>query len=139
MPQQLPTPRTSPENASSAPSDDGPDLSHKWVVAACIEVDDNAAKLAQMRRFHIIKSEGPLKVKADDVYCHFCRRTRADEVDTECSARKKDNGKRDNEHLIGGDQRFRAKRKEKVVPANATLVAGPKIQRRGVKAVVLGE
>jgi DNA primase len=71
--------------------------------------------------------------------CHNCRRTMADEVDTECSARKKDNGKRDNEHLIGGDQRFRAKRKEKVVPANATLVPGPKIQRRGVKAVVLGE
>jgi hypothetical protein len=129
---KLPAPRTSTENVTGAPVDEGPDLSHKWVVAACIDVDDNAAKLAQMRRFHWIKE--PLKVRADDVYCYFCKRTRADEVDTECLAKKKDN-----EHLIGGDQAHRAKRKPKVVPANATVVAGPSIQRRGIEARVLGE
>jgi hypothetical protein len=137
-----PKPRTSTENASSPAPDpavdaaagESPDYSHTWKVAADIDVDDAGAKLATMRRFHIVKAG--TKTKALDVYCggpKGCRRSWEDAADTECEAKK------NNEHLIGGDQAHRAKRKKVVIPDNATLVEGPKIQRRGIEAVVNGE
>lgn len=130
-----PRPRTSPENRPHAGgSKKKPDYSHDWVVAIEASVDARAAKLATMRRFHVVKEL--TKTKAVDVYCggpKGCRRSFADAADTECQAKK------NNEHLIGGDQRERAKRKAKVVPANATLVAGPSIDRRGVRGVVYGD
>jgi hypothetical protein len=121
-----------PQAAPAATASPALDLSHEWVVAADIPVDIGGAKLADMRRFHVVRAA--TKVKATDVYCHACRRTFSDVADTECPAKA-----RDNEHLIGGDQAHRAKRKPVVVPANATRIQGPKIDRRGVRAIVLGE
>jgi hypothetical protein len=54
-------------------------------------------------------------------------------ADQPCSA------KIDNQHLIGGDQRERAKRIVNPLPPNAVIVAGPRINRYGIDAVIRGE
>jgi hypothetical protein len=107
-----------------------PDLSHVWVVAAEVEVTPKIAKTADYRG-SFRAAEGQ-RIEALEVYCRGCRRP-WDEVNGEdCSA------KVDNRHLIGGDKSTRAKRKIPVPPANARVVPGGRIQRRGIAAYVGG-
>ncbi|HET9654293.1 MAG TPA: hypothetical protein VFP72_02990 [Kineosporiaceae bacterium] len=108
----------------------GQDLSHDWVIAAVVPVNAAAARLADMRRYHRLNE--PTQIRAIDVYCHLCRRTYEDAADQPCQARV------NNEHLIGGDQRTRAKRRPIVIPEGAEQLPGEPIDRRGVRAVVEG-
>lgn len=106
-------------------------LPHDWIGAATIALTEKEAKHADFR--------GSLRAKQDrridvlDVYCSGCRRAYVDVADQPCAA------KINNEHLIGGDQRERMKRKHVTLPAGATVVPGPRINRRGIDAVIRGE
>ncbi len=111
------------------------DLTHRFVVASTLEVDDALAKHADFRQsFRIPAEMVGAQVHAVEVYCRQCRRTYEDVADKPCSA------KINNEHLIGGDQRERAKRKAPAPMGDGqSLIPGPRIQRRGITAVVRGE
>ena len=102
------------------------DLSHTWMVAANIPVTERLAAFAAMRKYYLIPEK--TRVSALDVYCGECRRTINDlEDQPECSA------KTNNEHLIGGDQAHRKKRKIAEPPPGAVVRPGPTINRRGVE------
>ncbi|WP_411147389.1 hypothetical protein [Streptomyces sp. A30] len=115
-----------PERSSA----EAPDLSHVWVVAAEVEVTPRIAKTADYRG-SFKASEGQ-RIDALEVYCKGCRRPYDEVTGQDCSA------KIDNRHLIGGDQSTRAKRKIPIPPKNARVVAGGRIQRRGIEAYVGG-
>lgn len=108
---------------------EGKDLAHTWLVAATMEVDDATAKHAAFRLSFKVKVED--RVDALEVYCGGCRRPYYDVALDPCAA------KINNEHLIGGDQRERAKRKAPApLGAGQTIIPGPRVNRRGIEAVV---
>ena len=118
-------------NAPNTPrTTDRPDLNHEWVVAAEVPVETKTARIADFRgSFRVTEGQ---RIDALEVYCRGCRRP-YDEVNGEdCSE------KVDNRHLIGGDQRVRAKRKIPEPPPSARLIPGGTIQRRGIGAYVAG-
>lgn len=106
------------------------DLTHDWVGAALVQLDDKTAKRADLRGSYRTKEEE--KIDVLDVYCRECKRPYTDVALEPCSA------KVDNTHLIGGDPGVRAKRKVYVRPANGVPMPGPRISRRGVDAIVNG-
>lgn len=106
------------------------DLTHDWVGAALVHLDDKTAKRADLRGSYRTKEEERIDVL--DVYCGECKRPYTDVALEPCSA------KVDNTHLIGGDPGVRAKRKAYVRPANGVPMPGPRINRRGVDAIVNG-
>lgn len=107
------------------------DRSHSWVVAATIEVPDYVAKHSFLRGS--FKTAADQRIEALEVYCLHCRRPWDDVADAECEA------KVDNTHLIGGDPGVRAKRKVFEPEGDVVWEHAPKIQRRGIGAVVLGD
>jgi len=107
------------------------DLSHNWLVNAQVFVDAKTAKHADFRGSFRVKEQ--TRIEALDVICGDCRRPYEDVADQPCSA------KIDNQHLIGGDQRERAKRIVNKLPANAVIVPGPRINRYGIDAVIRKE
>lgn len=108
-----------------------PDLSHVWVINAQVHVTFKQAKIADFRGSIRVKEE--TRIEALDVMCANCRRAFEDVSDKDCEA------KIDNRHLIGGDQRERAKRKKTARPVTAIVVPGPRIDRRGIDAVLSRE
>ncbi|MFD9394159.1 hypothetical protein ACFWBB_26505 [Streptomyces sp. NPDC060000] len=120
-----------PEGPPVAPApEEKPDLSHTWVVAATIEVTPKIASVADYRG-SFKASEGQ-RIEALDVYCDGCRRPYDEVKGDDCAA------KVDNTHLIGGDQTKRAKRKVPTPPANARIISGGTINRRGIGAYMSG-
>lgn len=117
------------ETSPAAP-DNKPDLSHVWVVAAEIEVTPRVASIADYRGS--FKATEGQRVDALEVYCKGCRRPYDEVKGDDCAA------KIDNTHLIGGDQTRRAKRKVPTPPANARIIPGGTINRRGIGAYVSG-
>ncbi|MFJ4342586.1 hypothetical protein [Streptomyces sp. NPDC088915] len=115
-----------------APEPEEPkDLSHSWVVAAEIAVQDRIAKIADFRGSFTMGDN--TRVDALEVYCGNCRRPYEDVADADCEAQI------DNRHLIGGDQSVRAKRKMPAPPPpSAMIIPGGRIQRRGINAYVAG-
>ncbi|MFJ3793454.1 hypothetical protein [Kitasatospora sp. NPDC090091] len=102
---------------------------HEWVVAAELPVSSDIARYADFRGSFLAKAQQ--RVTALEVYCKGCRRPYEDVADEKCAAVV------DNRHLIGGDQRVRAKRlPAPVAPAGARLVPGHTYSRRGVEAYV---
>lgn len=74
-----------------------------------------------------------MRVDALEVYCRGCRRPYGEVLGEDCAAQI------DNEHLIGGDQSVRAKRKGAPAPQkNARYIPGGHINRRGVDAYTNG-
>lgn len=114
-------------------TDEGPDLSHDWVVAANIPASPKIARAAKERTYMIIREKR--RVRALDVYCELCHLP-MDQAGDECAAKAED--KTGKEHLIGGDQRHRKKRTPKIDLPPGVLEAGPPLQRRGIEALVLG-
>ncbi|MFJ2745332.1 hypothetical protein ACIO3O_37375 [Streptomyces sp. NPDC087440] len=106
------------------------DLSHKWVVAAEVQVTPRIAGVADSRGS--FKSVEGQRIDALEVYCSGCRRPYDEAKGTDCAA------KIDNRHLIGGDQATRAKRNVPVPPPNARIIPGGNVQRRGLTAYVSG-
>ena len=116
--------------AAPAPADDV-DLSHRWGIAAMVEVDPMTAKIADFRGS--VKLPEATRIDALEVYCQNCRRPYDEAASDACAA------KINNEHLIGGDQSVRAKRKMVALPANAVVVPGPRVNRVGMAALLRGE
>ena len=108
-----------------------PDTTHTWIGAATISLIELHAKIADFRGSIRLKERERIDVL--EVYCSGCRRPYEDVADQPCSA------KINNEHLIGGDQRERMKRKIIPLPAHAVVIPGPRINRRGIDAVIRGE
>lgn len=113
-----------------SPATDGepPDLSHDWLVAATVKVDQKTAKHAAFRGS--FRTQLNQRVDALDVYCGGCRRPYDDVADQPCSA------KENNEHLIGGDPGVRKKRLIPELPSDAVIIRGPSIQRQGIAALM---
>lgn len=107
------------------------DLSHVWVANAQVFIDAKTAKHADFRGSFRVKEA--TRIEALDVICSLCRRAYEDVADRPCAA------KIDNQHLIGGDQREREKRKKNTLPPGAVIVPGPRINRYGIDAVIRGE
>jgi hypothetical protein len=125
-----PEQKAAPPAEAPAEEKPAPDLSHTWVVAAEVEVTPKIAKIADHRgSFKAVEGQ---RVDALEVYCKGCRRPYDEVTGDDCEA------KIDNRHLIGGDQSTRAKRKIPVPPANAKIIPGGTIQRRGITAYVSG-
>lgn len=104
-----------------------PTLAHVWAINAQVIVDDKQARIADFRGSIRVKEQ--TRINALDVICVNCRRAYEDVVDQDCEE------KIDNRHLIGGDQRERAKRKKPAPrPAGATVAPAPRINRRGMDA-----
>lgn len=83
-------------------------IKHQWIIAACIPVDDRAAKRAvdrQSIRANMLPED--LKIDCLDTYCSACRRNYEDVADLPCAAAES------NEHLRGGPIKERAKRKHR--------------------------
>lgn len=118
------------KSAAAPVPDAKPDLSHVWVVAAEIEVTPKIASIADYRGS--FKATEGQRVDALEVYCKGCRRPYDEVRGDDCAA------KIDNTHLIGGDQSRRAKRKIPTPPANARIIPGGTINRRGIGAYVAG-
>lgn len=116
----------------SPPAETEPDLDHKWLVNAQVFVDEKTAKHAVLRQsFHAKEGQ---RIEALDVICGLCRRHYEDLTgENVCSA------KVNNEHLIGGDQSVRAKRKHPPRPAGTIIMPAPRINRRGIDAYLRGE
>ncbi|MFC5886860.1 hypothetical protein ACFP0N_17980, partial [Kitasatospora aburaviensis] len=94
-----------------------------------LPVSSDIARYADFRGSFLAKAQQ--RVTALEVYCKGCRRPYEDVADEKCAAVV------DNRHLIGGDQRVRAKRlPAPVAPAGARLVPGHTYSRRGVEAYV---
>jgi hypothetical protein len=125
------SPVAAPEPTATTEEAPEKNLSHDWVVAATIAVDEKVAKHANFRLS--FKATDGQRIDALEVYCEGCRRPMDDVADLPCAA------KIDNRHLIGGDQSVRAKRKVVELPADAVRVQGPAINRRGIDAVLSGE
>ncbi|MGL5816670.1 MAG: hypothetical protein ACRCYR_03835 [Phycicoccus sp.] len=107
------------------------DLSHSWVSQATIDLDEKLAKHANLRLS--FRLPGGTRIDSLEVMCKACRRPFDDVADLVCEA------KIDNTHLIGGDQSVRAKRNSPVIPDGAVVVPGPRINRRGIDAVLSRE
>ncbi|MFF0754386.1 hypothetical protein [Streptomyces sp. NPDC004267] len=122
-----------PANDAAPPTstaDPDTSLSHVWIVAAEIKVEDRIAKVADFRgSFTAVRDT---RVDALEVYCRNCRRPYESVAGVDCEALL------DNRHLIGGDQGVRAKRVIPPPPPNARLISGGTIQRRGIGAYVSG-
>jgi hypothetical protein len=121
-----PSTPTSPPPAKEAEHS----LAHVWIVAAEIKVEERVAKLADFRGSFTTVSG--TRVDALEVYCRNCRRPYEDVAAADCEAQI------DNRHLIGGDQSQRMKRKIPELPANAKVIPGETIQRRGITAYMAG-
>ena len=119
-------------DAATASQDDNepeePDLSHRWVVNAQVEVDAATAKYADFRGSFRAKEQ--TRIDALDVMCGECRRHFEDVADEPCAA------KINNEHLRGGP--IGERRKRKVFEPVGAVVPGPRIDRRGVQYLVGG-
>ncbi|MFE2181363.1 hypothetical protein [Streptomyces sp. NPDC059455] len=125
-----PEQKTAPPSIPPTTEEEAPGLSHVWVVAAEIEVTPKVASVADYRGS--FKTAEGQRVDALEVYCRACRRPYDMVKGDDCAA------KIDNTHLIGGDQSKRAKRKIPTPPANARLIPGGTINRRGIDAYVSG-
>ncbi|MEU1273516.1 hypothetical protein [Streptomyces sp. NPDC005799] len=125
-----PDQKTAPPPEPPAAEAEAPDLSHVWVVAAEIEVTPKIASVADYRGS--FKATEGQRVDALEVYCRGCRRPYDEVRGDDCAA------KIDNTHLIGGDQTKRAKRKVPTPPANARIIPGGTINRRGIGAYMSG-
>ncbi|MFB7411350.1 hypothetical protein ACFCZ2_29620 [Streptomyces sp. NPDC056202] len=115
---------TPADNAAPPVSATNPDtsLSHVWIVAAEIKVEDRIAKIADFRgSFTAVRDT---RVDALEVCCRNCRRPYESVAAVDCEALI------DNRHLIGGDQSVRAKRVVPTPSPNARLNPGGPIQRR---------
>lgn len=108
-----------------------PDLAHVWVINAQVEVTAKQAKIADFRGSLRVKEQ--TRIDALDVMCRNCRRAFEDVADKDCEA------KVNNQHLIGGDQRERAKRKKPTSPFTGVVIPGPRINRRGIDGVLSRE
>jgi hypothetical protein len=118
-----PTPPAAAEEPEQA-------LTHVWIVAAEIKVEDRIAKLADLRgSFTTVEDT---RVDALEVYFRNCRRPYEDLAETDCEALI------DNRHLIGGDQTQRAKRKIPELRKNAKVLPGGVIERRGIGVYLSG-
>lgn len=104
---------------------------HAWVGAAEVAIDEGRAKLAHYRRSYRTKEKE--RVDVLDIYCKACRRTYDAAGGTPCTAAE------NNAHLIGGTPGERKKRKVFAPPPGTVVMPGPRINRRGVAAVVGGE
>ncbi|MFB7234881.1 hypothetical protein ACFCXK_08890 [Streptomyces sp. NPDC056269] len=121
---------TPTDNAAPPASGANPDtsLSHVWIVAAEIKVEDRIANIVDFRgSFTAAKNT---RVGALEVYCRNCRRPYESVAEVDCEALI------DNRHLIGGDHSVRAKRGIPTPSPNARLIPGG--QRRGIGAYVSG-
>lgn len=120
------------------PAPDDVDLSHSWIIAASIPITEKQARRAQLRcsvlTEDLVKT-GVTKIDVLDTYCSGCRRNYEDVADQPCSA------KINNEHLIGGDQRERVKRKGLQLPpgVQVTPIPAPRINRMGIAGILNGE
>lgn len=127
----MPTIAPSPPAPPAPPADKKPSLDHVWVVAAELPVSAAVAKYADFRGSFVTKAAQP--VTALEVYCKDCKRPYEDVADQDCAA------KIDNKHLIGGDQRVRAKRlPTPTPPKGARIIPGAYYTRRGIEAYVAG-
>ncbi|WP_425818816.1 hypothetical protein [Streptomyces sp. DT224] len=106
------------------------DLAHVWIIAAEIKVEERIAKIADFRGSFM--TETKTRVDALEVYCRNCRRPYEDVAGIDCEAQI------DNQHLIGGDQSQRAKRKIPTPPPTSRLLSGGTIQRRGIGSYISG-
>ncbi|MFJ5121844.1 hypothetical protein [Kitasatospora sp. NPDC088548] len=117
------TSTTSTKKQKKKPAD------HEWVVAAELPVSADLAKYADFRGSFTAKVSQ--HVTALEVYCKGCKRPFEDVADEPCAAHI------DNKHLIGGDQRVRAKRlPPPPAPPGARMIPGHTYSRRGVEAYV---
>jgi hypothetical protein len=103
---------------------------HRWVMSATIPADEKLARYAEFRQSFRVKQG--LRIDVLEVYCEACRRPLDDVGDQACSALI------NNEHLRGGPIGERAKRKPLPDTTGLTVIPGPRIQRRGLEAYVLG-
>lgn len=127
LPAPVPLPTKTPN--ASVPTKN---LSHDWLAnAQVLHLETAVAKHAAFRGSFRVKAE--TRIEALDVICGGCRRAYDDVADQPCAA------KINNEHLIGGDQRERAKRIVNRLPAGAVVVPGPRINRYGIDAVIRKE
>ena len=118
------------------PADEVKDLSHTWIGASTIPLTEKQAKRADLRcSITLEPGDSPLRIDVLEVYCSGCRRAREDVADEPCSA------KINNEHLIGGDQRERVKRKQLRLPpgVEVTPIPAPRINRMGIAGILNGE
>ncbi|MGW5333076.1 hypothetical protein [Streptomyces bauhiniae] len=126
-----PPPKQPPTETKKASRKKKDDLPHVWVVAAEVEVEPKIAKVAHSKGS--FKTPERMRVDALEVYCRGCRRPYGEVLGEDCVAQT------DNEHLIGGDQSVRAKRKKAPAPPkNARYISGGYINRRGVDAYMNG-
>ncbi|WP_301125972.1 hypothetical protein [Streptomyces cacaoi] len=77
-------PRAPEPAALPEPNDEPEDLSHSWVVAAEIAVQERTAKLADFRGS--FTTDTGIRVDALEVYCRACRRPYEDVADADCEA-----------------------------------------------------
>jgi hypothetical protein len=103
---------------------------HEFVIAATIKVDQKLARYADFRQSYRLKKDTRIEVL--EVYCQACKRALEDVADEPCSALI------NNEHLRGGPIGERAKRKPLPDTTGMEVIAGPRIQRRGIEAYVRG-
>lgn len=125
-------PTSKPVNPAPKPED----YPHEWVAAVNIPLTRRAAKKADFRGSLTVEDlDLKDKVNVLETLCDVCRRPFEDVDGKACE------GKIDNQHLIGGDQRERMKRKTFQVPQGAMVrrVPGPTIHRYGIDAVIRGE
>lgn len=117
-----------PDTPEAPPGDK--DLSHNWIGAATVALDDKTAKHAELRGSYRTKIHE--RVDILEVYCKGCRRPYDDVADEPCAA------KVDNTHLIGGNPGERKKRKIVERDDRITAMPGPRINRMGVEAIARG-
>lgn len=105
-----------------------PDTKHAWIAGAVLDISEKQARRAVKYGSYMTASE--THVEALDVYCRGCRQQFTHElVNLACPA------KVDNRHLIGGDQRVRAKRKAIDIRPGMAMVPGPHVTRFGIQTV----
>jgi hypothetical protein len=108
-----------------------PDHGHVWVGAAMVDLTEQKAR--RVLKYQSYRADDGEKIRVLDVYCSACRKNMEDVATTPCTARE------DNQHLIGGDQSRRAKRKRYERPDSVIPMPGPRINRYGIDAVIRGE
>ncbi|MET8813994.1 hypothetical protein ABZW47_18515 [Streptomyces sp. NPDC004549] len=105
-------------------------LAHMWVAAAVIEVEEPVAKRADHRGYLTVAADARIDVL--EVYCRNCHQPYKNVSEADCKALT------DNQHLIGGNQSQRAKRKIPRLRQGARVLSGGRIQRHGIDAYVKG-